>query len=56
MNDSRRSFVIAQAVFQGETCAASGQFVMVTVDKQTRKAIELPAEVLARLEPWKLRA
>jgi acyl-CoA thioesterase FadM len=28
---------------------------MVTVDKETRKAIELPAEVRARLEPWQLR-
>ena len=52
----RRSFVIAQAVFQDEICAAAAQFIMVTVDKETRKAIELPAEVRARLEPWKLRA
>ena len=51
----RRSFVIAQAVFHNEVCAAAALFTMVTVDKETRKAIELPAEVRARLEPWKLR-
>jgi hypothetical protein len=28
---------------------------MVTVDKATRKAIELPKEVIARLDPWKFR-
>ena len=50
-----RSFVIAQAVFQGEVCAATGRFTMVFVDKTTRKAIPLAEEVIARLSPWKFR-
>jgi hypothetical protein len=28
---------------------------MVTLDKTTRKAVELPKEVIARIEPWKYR-
>jgi len=52
---SGRSFVVAQAVFQGDICAATGRFTMVFVDKATRKAIPLAEEVIARLSPWKLR-
>ena len=51
----RRSFVIAQAIFQDEVCAGVGLFTMVVVDKQTRKAIEMPPEVRTRLDPWQLR-
>jgi acyl-CoA thioester hydrolase len=49
----RRSFVVAQSVFQGEDCAAYGTFTMVTLNKTTREPIPLPAEVIARLSPWK---
>jgi acyl-CoA thioester hydrolase len=51
----RRSFVVAQAVFQGDDCVATGDFTMVTVDKTSRQPIELPKEVIARLSPWKFR-
>jgi acyl-CoA thioester hydrolase len=51
----RRSFVVAQAVFQNEDCAAFGDFTMVTLDKASRTPIELPNEVIARLSPWKFR-
>ena len=51
----RRSFVVAQAVFQGDDCIATGDFTMVTLDKTTRKPIELPEAVVARLSPWKFK-
>jgi acyl-CoA thioester hydrolase len=51
----RRSFVVAQGVFQGETCAATGDFTMVTMNKETREPIPVPPEVIARLSPWKLK-
>jgi acyl-CoA thioester hydrolase len=49
----RRSFVVAQSVFQGDDCAAYGTFTMVTLNKTTREPIPLPAEVITRLSPWK---
>jgi len=51
----RRSFVVAQAVFQREHCAAVGDFTMVTLNKETREPIPLPEAVIARLSPWKFR-
>lgn len=51
----RRSFVVAQAVFLGEDCAAFGDFTMVTLNKETREPIPLPDEVIARLSPWKFK-
>jgi acyl-CoA thioester hydrolase len=51
----RRSFVVAQGVFQGEDCAAFGDFTMVTLNKQTREPIPVPEEVIARLSPWQAR-
>jgi acyl-CoA thioester hydrolase len=48
----RRSFVVAQAIFQGDDCAATGDFTMVTVDKKSRQPIPLPDAVIARLGPW----
>ena len=52
----RRSFVVAQAVFLGEDCAAFGDFTMVTLNKETREPIPLPEAVIARLSPWKFKA
>jgi acyl-CoA thioester hydrolase len=49
----RKSFVVAQAVFQGDVCAATGDFTMVTLDKATRQPIPLPEAVIARLSLWK---
>jgi acyl-CoA thioester hydrolase len=51
----RRSFVIAQAVFQNDACIAHGLFTMVTLDQTTRKSVGLPKEVIARIEPWTYR-
>jgi acyl-CoA thioester hydrolase len=51
----RRSFVVAQAVFQGDDCVATGDFTMVTLNKETREPIPLPEAVTARLSPWKFR-
>jgi acyl-CoA thioester hydrolase len=49
-----RSFVLEQAVFQGEECAAFGRLVMVLLDKETRRPTPLPAELVTRLSQWKL--
>jgi acyl-CoA thioester hydrolase len=51
----RRSFVVAQGVFQGEHCAAAGDFTMVTMNKTTREPIPVPDEVIARLSPWRVK-
>jgi acyl-CoA thioester hydrolase len=51
----RTSFTLAQALFEGENCAATGRAVMVTLDAATRKPRPLPPEIVAQLEPWKYR-
>ena len=51
----RRSFVVTQGVFQDEACMATGDFTMVTLNKETREPIALPDEVIARLNPWKFK-
>ena len=51
----RSSFTLAQAIFRGEDCAATGRAVMVTLDNTTRKPRALPPEIVAQLEPWKYR-
>jgi len=51
----RTSFTLAQAIFRGEDCAAVGRAVMVTLDAMTRKPRPLPPEIVAQLEPWKIR-
>ena len=48
----RTSFTVAQAIFRGEECAATGRAVMVTLDGATRKPRPLPPEIVAQLEPW----
>jgi acyl-CoA thioester hydrolase len=51
----RTSFTLAQAIFKGEDCAATGRAVMVTLDATTRKPRPLPPEIIKQLEPWKFR-
>jgi len=51
----RTSFTLAQAIFKGEDCAATGRAVMVTLDATTRKPRPLPPEIVVQLEPWKYR-
>ena len=51
----RTSFTLAQAIFAGEHCAATGRAVMVTLDATTRKPRPLPPDIVAQLEPWKYR-
>jgi acyl-CoA thioester hydrolase len=43
------SLTFAQAVFQGETCAASAQTTVVLVDAETRRPRPFPAEVAERI-------
>lgn len=51
----RTSFTLAQAIFCGEHCAATGRAVMVTLDATTRKPRPLPPEIIAQLAPWRYR-
>jgi acyl-CoA thioester hydrolase len=51
----RTSFTVAQAIFRGEECAATGRAVMVTLDATTRKPRPLPPEIVSQLEPWRYR-
>ena len=51
----RTSLTYAQAVFAGEACVAHGRTVMVLIDKATRGSAAVPAEVLGKLDPYRLR-
>ena len=51
----RTSFTMAQAIFDGEHCAAAGRATMVMLDTTTRKPRPLPPEFVAQLEPWQYR-
>lgn len=51
----RSSFVMTQAIFNGDECAAVGRATLVMVDKTTRRPRPLTPEAIARLEPWKYR-
>jgi acyl-CoA thioester hydrolase len=52
----RRSYVFAQGLFHEGTCAARARATMVLIDRETRKARELPPDLVERLERLKLRA
>lgn len=51
----RSSFTMAQAIFNGDECAAAGRATLVMVDTVTRRPRPLTPEAIARLEPWKYR-
>ena len=51
----RTSFKIGQVIFSGGACAASGRFVMVLLEKSTRRPRPLTEDVIARLSQWKYR-
>lgn len=51
----RRSYVFAQAIFHEGGCAARARSTLVLIDRATRKARELPPELVERLEGLKLR-
>jgi acyl-CoA thioester hydrolase len=51
----RSSFVMTQAIFSGDICAAAGRATLVMIDAQTRRPRPLTPDALARLEPWKYR-
>jgi len=51
----RTSFTVVQAIFNDGACAATGRFTMVLLDKITRRARPLTADVIARLGQWKYR-
>lgn len=45
----RSSVTLGQALFQGETCVATAETVMVLVDRQTRRSTPFPPDVAERL-------
>jgi acyl-CoA thioester hydrolase len=51
----RTSFTVAQGVFNGTICAATGRAIMVFIDQATRRPEPLPEEQIARLSPYKYR-
>lgn len=51
----RTSVTYGQAVFAGEACIAHGRTVMVLIDKATRGSAAVPPELLAKLDPYRLR-
>jgi acyl-CoA thioester hydrolase len=51
----RSSYVWGQAIFHKHECAARARSTMVLIDRATRKARPLPAELIAKLERLKLR-
>ena len=51
----RSSYVLLQAVFHDGACAAIGRATMVLIDRETRRAKELPPELVERLKRWALR-
>ena len=51
----RTSFTVAQALFEGDRCAAAARATMVMLDKTTRRPRPLAPPEIARLEQWKYR-
>lgn len=51
----RSSFTVAQAIFNGEECAAAGRATLVMLDTVSRRPRPLTPEAIARLERWKYR-
>src|SRR5262249_49146452 len=49
------SFKMVQVVFNEGPCAATGRFVMVLMDKTTRRPRPLTEAVMAKLGQWKYR-
>ncbi|MGH8618844.1 MAG: acyl-CoA thioesterase [Burkholderiales bacterium] len=48
----RSSFVFGQGLFSEGVCVATSEAVMVYVDGRTRKALPVPAEVIAAMAPF----
>jgi acyl-CoA thioester hydrolase len=48
----RSSFVMQQAVFRDDMCAATGRATLVLLDTETRRSRPLPDDVKARLSRW----
>ncbi|MBI1204630.1 MAG: acyl-CoA thioesterase [Rhodopseudomonas sp.] len=51
----RSSFVMTQAIFNGDVCVAANRATLVMLDTVTRRSRPLTPEALARLEPWRYR-
>ncbi len=47
----RTSVTMEQAIFQGETCVATAETVVVMVDSTTRRPTPLPEDTIARFRP-----
>lgn len=52
----RSSFVMLQAIFRDDICAATGRATLVLIDTASRRSRPLPEEVKARLSQWMLPA
>jgi acyl-CoA thioester hydrolase len=52
MRIGRSSFSIGNGVFHQQLCAATAVTTLVVIDRQTRRAIEIPAEVRGGLERY----
>jgi acyl-CoA thioester hydrolase len=50
----RSSFVMLQAIFRDEVCAATGRATLVLLDTATRRSRPLPDDLKARLSRWLL--
>jgi len=48
----RSSFVMRQAVFRDDVCAATGRATLVLLDIATRRSRRLPDDMKARLSRW----
>jgi acyl-CoA thioester hydrolase len=45
----RSSYTVAQAIFNGDACAATGRATIVLIDEATRRSHPLPEHAVARL-------
>jgi acyl-CoA thioester hydrolase len=48
----RTSFTFAQALFDGDQCAATGRATMVLIDAVTRRSRPLPDDLVSRMRRW----
>jgi acyl-CoA thioester hydrolase len=49
------SFIVEQAIFAGDTCAALGRATLVMMNTATRRSRPLNDDAMAKLAPWQKR-
>ena len=52
----RSSYVFSHALYRDGECTATGRITMVLIDRETRRARPLPAELIEKLEQMKQRS